>query len=162
MSSSVLTTLNVRVRSGVAFARSRIVGSSCVTVGREARTNGRISSWMIGVVSRTNGRTSRSVGPSARAPGRSACSVGPSSSASAFALASPRWVSSRVEGSSTSVARRFASWRASVSNTAFEFSTNSASWSSFVPSSSITSDRLWMTRLMLRLRVSSAPNTLRP
>ena len=52
MSSRRLTTLNVRVRSGVAVARSLSVGFSCVTVGREARTNGRISSWMTGVVPR--------------------------------------------------------------------------------------------------------------
>ena len=81
---------------------------------------------MTGVVPVTNGRTLRSVGPSARAPGRSACSVGPSSSASACALPSPRWVSWSADGSSVSVERRFASWRASVANTAFEFSTNSA------------------------------------
>ncbi|MEA2134951.1 MAG: hypothetical protein QOC68_2860, partial [Solirubrobacteraceae bacterium] len=118
------TTENVRRRSGVAAARSRIAGRNSRTVGREARTNGRISSRSTGVVSRTNGRTFCSVGPSARAPVRSACRVGPSSSASVLALPSPRWVSWSVDGSSVSVALRFASFLASVSKTAFEFYTN--------------------------------------
>ena len=81
---------------------------------------------MTGVVPVTNGRTLRRVGPSARAPGRSACSVGPSSSASAFALPSPLCVAWSAVGSLLSEERRLASWLASVANTAFEFSTNSA------------------------------------
>ena len=127
MLSSAFTTRKLRVRSGVTAARPLSAGRSSRAVGSAARVNGRIWSRMIGVVVVRNGRVSRSAGPSARAPGRSASSVGPSTEAIAPVLASVSCVTSSVDGSSRSVARMFASWLASAPNTAFEFSTNSAS-----------------------------------
>src|SRR5215218_6403936 len=155
MLSALLTTSKLRTRSGASPERSRSAGRSSFTAGRDARTNGLISSSITGVVARRNGRVWRSDGPSARAPGRSACSVGPSSSPSALALPSAVCVSPSVEGSSRSVARRFASWFASAAKTAFELSTNSASWSSLAPSSSSTSEKLWIARLMFSRRSAS-------
>ena len=48
-----------------------------------------------------------------------------------------------------------------AANTAFEFSTKPASWSSLSPSSSVSSEKLWITRLMLRRRSASASFTSR-
>ncbi len=138
-----------------------MAGRSSRTVGSAARVNGRSSSRMIGVVSVRNGRVWRSAGPSARAAGRRSWSVGPSSVAIASALASASCVASSVDGSSRSVARMLASWWASVANTAFEFSTNSATWSSLLPSSSISSEKLWITRLMFWRRSASCSLTWR-
>ncbi len=159
MLTSALRIRNERSRSGAAPARSLSAGRSSLTLGRAARTNGRISSWMIGVVSTRNGRVSRSAGPSARAPGSSASSAGPSSSASTSVSASAVRVSRSVPGSSATVADRFASCAANAAKTALEFSTNSASWSSLPPSSSTTSEKLWITRLRLRWRLASSPAT---
>ncbi len=103
---------------------------------------------MIGVVVVRNGRVWRRDGPSARAAGRSSSSVGPSTLASRSAFPSDSCVTSSADGSSRSVARMFASWAASAPKTAFEFSTNSATWSSRLPSSSVSSEKLWMTRRM--------------
>ena len=140
----------------MAAARSRIAGCSSCTVGSAARANGRSSSRMIGVVSVRNGRVSRSDGPSARAAGRRSSSVGPSSEAIRSTLASAFCDSSSVEGSSRSVDWRFALWFASAANTAFELSTKLATWSSRLPSSSISSERLWIDRFRFCRRVASS------
>ena len=133
----------------MAAARSRSAGRASRRVGSAARVKGRISSRRIGVVVVRNGCVSRSAGPSARAPGRRSSSVGPSTLAIASTLASASCDASSVDGSSCSVARMFASWLASAAKTAFELSTNPASWASLLPSSSISSEKLWTTRLMI-------------
>ena len=109
------------MRFGVSAARSLAAGLSALAAGRDARTNGRISSRITGVVSRRNGcvsleRRAERAGARAAAP----ASVGPSTSASTLVSASADCVAVSVDGSSCSVARRLASWRASEAKTAFE------------------------------------------
>ena len=90
---NAFSTLNVVVKPGVASANSDAAGRSSFTTGVATRVNGRSWFWMIGVVSRRNGRVATSDGPSARAPGRSALSAGPASSANCLACASAAFVS---------------------------------------------------------------------
>ena len=155
MFSSRLTTENDAVRSGVAAARSRIAGRNSLTVGSAARVNGRISSRMIGVDSRRNGRVCCSDGPSERAAGRSDSSVGPATAANVSTLPSVAWVVFSVPGSLRRISRSAASWDASDSKTAFEFCTKFASCVSRRPSSSVTSEKLCTTRARLRRRWAS-------
>jgi hypothetical protein len=76
-------------------------------------------------------------------------------------LPSVSCVAVSADGSSRSVARMFASCSASAPNTALEFSTSSASWVSRLPSSSVSSEKLWITRLTFCRRSASCSLTWR-
>ena len=65
------------------------------------------------------------------------------------------------DGSSRSVSRSDASWLARLANTALESCTKSATASSRSPSSSATSEKLWIARLMLAARSASCSLTSR-
>ena len=147
----------------MAADRSLSAGRSCLTVGSAARVNGRSSCLITGVVLVRNGRTWRSVGPSARAPGRRCLQRRAERLGEPLDLGQRRSAStSSVEGSWRSVCSRFASWlrergedRVRVHDEVGELRVAAGR------AASVSSEKLWTTRSMFARRLASASLTSR-
>ena len=145
MLSSALRTRKLRVRSGVAAARSRIAGRS----SRHRRQRRARERPQLVADDRRRRRSGTGASRAATARARAPPAAGPRASVPARRPSGRRWpapsATRRASKAAPAASRGcWRSWLASAANTAFELSTKLATCVSRLPSSSISSEKLWI------------------